>query len=136
MFVTTEIWQHTVLVVSVDRRISWCHSLLDCNMSKCIWALEKEEIVEFLCQITVFESLSQEEVTRVTVTLWAIWYARRKAIREQIFQSPLSTHGFINKFVSDLDMCKVHGEGRGSKAEAWCSPKVDTTTRRVHESKL
>lgn len=87
-------------------------------MSKCIWALEKET-VEFLCQITdtdtrgwlatVFESLSQEEVTRVTVTLWAIWYARRKAIREQIFQSPLSTHGFINKFVSDLDMCKVHG---------------------------
>jgi hypothetical protein len=30
---------------------SWRHALLDCNMSKCVWALEQEEIVEHLSMI-------------------------------------------------------------------------------------
>jgi hypothetical protein len=38
------------------------------------------------------------------VTLWAIWHARRKAIHENIFQRPLSTHGFIDRFVTELGM--------------------------------
>lgn len=27
------------------------HSLMDCNMKRCVWALEKEEAVELLCQV-------------------------------------------------------------------------------------
>jgi hypothetical protein len=39
----------------------------------------------------------------MVVTLWAIWHARRKALHEGLFQSPLSTHSFIEKFISELD---------------------------------
>jgi hypothetical protein len=88
---------------------SWKHSLLECNMAKCVWALEKEDITEHICQIQetkaknwlldIIESLPHEGVIRVVVSLWAIWYARRKAIYENIFQSPLSTHCFISKFI-------------------------------------
>jgi hypothetical protein len=27
---------------------SWKHSLIECNMSKCVWALEKEDIAYFI----------------------------------------------------------------------------------------
>jgi len=27
---------------------SWKHALLDCNMARCVWALEKEDIAEFI----------------------------------------------------------------------------------------
>jgi hypothetical protein len=33
------------------------------------------------------------------VTLWVIWFARRKAIHEEVFQSPLSTHAFVEAFL-------------------------------------
>jgi hypothetical protein len=38
--------------------------------------------------------------------MWAIWYARRKAIYKNIFQSPLSTHSFINKYIVELQAAK------------------------------
>ncbi|KAF8686692.1 hypothetical protein HU200_043525 [Digitaria exilis] len=41
-------------------------------------------------------------MTRVVVTLWAVWHARRKALHENVFQGPLSTHAFINRFITDL----------------------------------
>lgn len=44
---------------------------------------------------------------KLSVTLWAIWAARRKAIHEGIFQSPHSTHSFITRFIDELDMLKV-----------------------------
>lgn len=72
---------------------SWRHALLDSNMSKLIWALEKKDFVEFLCGIPAqeakhwlliiaFESLKQEEVIRIAVALWAVWYASQKTIFE------------------------------------------------------
>jgi hypothetical protein len=80
---------------------SWRHELLDCNMAKCVWALEREEIGEHMSMIqeldsrswlsVLFSTLTQEELTWVVVTMWAIWYARRKVIFENSFQSPLST---------------------------------------------
>lgn len=30
---------------------SWKHSLIECNLAKCVWALESEEVVEHLCCI-------------------------------------------------------------------------------------
>jgi hypothetical protein len=41
-------------------------------------------------------------MVRVVVTLRAIWYARRKAIYENSYQGPLSTHCFIDRFIADL----------------------------------
>jgi hypothetical protein len=43
----------------------------------------------------IMESLAQEEFVAMAVTLWAIWYARRKIIFKNEYQSPLSTHVFV-----------------------------------------
>lgn len=38
--------------------------------------------------------------------LWAIWWARRQAIHEQIYQSPVATHQFISRFIEELEVLK------------------------------
>ena len=58
---------------------SWRHSLLECNMARCIWALEKEETVELLSGILendgkswlaiMAKILPQEDIARVAITL-------------------------------------------------------------------
>jgi hypothetical protein len=53
---------------------------------------------------SVFKNLSKEETTRVVVTLWALWYARRKIIHGGEYQSPLSTHCFVERFLNDLNI--------------------------------
>lgn len=40
----------------------------------------------------------------VAVTLWAIWTTRRKVIHEDIFKSLLATHGFVKRFISELEI--------------------------------
>ena len=73
-------------------------SHLKYNIVWCIWALEWEEITEYLVELqesgakgwlfAVAKSPPHEELTRVLVTLWTIIsYARRKAIYEDIFLS-------------------------------------------------
>lgn len=96
---------------------SWRHSLIECSMSRCRWSLMDVEITENLAAITepnakqwlftLMETMSHELFVRLSVTLWAIWAARRKAIHEGIFQSPHSTHGFITSFIDELDILKV-----------------------------
>jgi hypothetical protein len=91
---------------------SWRHSLLDCTMSRCVWALTDDELTEHMSHVqepaarnwlfTMFETVPKEQLTRMCVTAWAIWHARRKAIHEGIFQSPLSTHHFVENFLADL----------------------------------
>ena len=44
------------------------------------------------------------DFVKFSVTLWAVWTARRKAIHEGIFQSPLGTKILVDRFVSELDM--------------------------------
>ena len=34
--------------------------------------------------------------------MWAIWCARRRAIHEEEFQAPLSTHAFVTRFMADV----------------------------------
>jgi hypothetical protein len=76
---------------------SWRHSLIECNMARCVWALEDEAITEHICEnpaqdpkswlVAMMSSLSQEELVRVSVTLWAIWYARRKQPMNRSFRA-------------------------------------------------
>ena len=96
-------WQRAVHMLSVVWRIHgdtlW--SLLECNLAKCVWALEKEDITEFIGCLQeqdarawlaqTFSSLPQEDLVCVTINMWTIWYARRKAIHEGIFQSFIYT---------------------------------------------
>jgi hypothetical protein len=77
-----------------------------------VWVLEQEEIVEHLSEmheedarawvVALIKLVSHGDLIRVVVTMWAIWYARRKAIHDNVFQSPLSTHSFVNNYVSDF----------------------------------
>lgn len=52
----------------------------------------------------MIETLPHDAFIRLAVTLWALWWARRKAIHEQIYQSPSATHQFISRFIADLDL--------------------------------
>jgi hypothetical protein len=52
------------------------------------------------------KSLKHEDVIQVTVTLWAIWYARWKAIQEDIYQSPFLTHSIV----ADLQSVKLQAK--------------------------
>jgi hypothetical protein len=113
---------------------SWKHSLLECNMAKCVWALSNEEVVEHMCNIQdqnprlwlaeVISSLPREELTRVVVTLWAIWHAKRKAIYEKVFQSPLSTQSFVERFMADLALLDARPEVKRAAVSSprWIPP--------------
>jgi hypothetical protein len=81
-------------------------------MARCVWALADEEITEHLyCSdegrarewlAMLISTLHHDDQIKVFVTLWAIWHARRKAIHEQIYQSPLTVHHFAARFVEEL----------------------------------
>lgn len=45
--------------------------------------------------------------TWLIVTLWAIWFARRNAIHEDIHQSPISIHHFVNSYIAELNAIQV-----------------------------
>jgi hypothetical protein len=49
---------------------------------------------------TVIKTLSHVELTRVVVTLWAVWHSRRENIHDS--QSMMSANCFIDRFISDL----------------------------------
>jgi hypothetical protein len=51
-------------------------------------------------------ALKYEELTRVVVHLWAIWYTRRQALFESKFHSPFSTNSFVEWFIIELEMIK------------------------------
>jgi len=104
-------------------------------MAKCVWALAREETVEHICNIQehsakawlaiVISSLSMEESRRTMVTLWALWHAKRKAVYENIFQSPLSAHSFVERFIADLDLSVYRPEARPKTATSfprWIPP--------------
>lgn len=48
------------------------------------------------------ESTKEEGFVKILITLWSIWWARRKAINEKEFQSPLSIFSSIQKYIADL----------------------------------
>lgn len=55
----------------------------------------------------MLDILSHHKFVKLAVTLWAVWTVRRKAIHEEIFQSPLTTHLFVERFISELECTKV-----------------------------
>jgi hypothetical protein len=70
-------------------------------MARCVWALADKEVVEHLCATTkprakewifsMIKLLPHGDFMSVLVILWAIW----NAMHEGVFQSPLSTHYFV-----------------------------------------
>src|SRR6266540_3593975 len=83
----------------------------------------------------MIEVLNHQEQVKFFVTLWAIWHARRKAIHDREFQSPLSTKIFIDRFVSDLDQCPAEPRANNIVAVeeqvSWIPPPVGHTSIHV-----
>jgi len=85
-------------------------------MAKAVWALERDEIAGAICMISegdarawlveVWKILTHEAITRAMIRLWAIWHARRLVIHENVFQSPLSTHFFVDRYLEELMVTK------------------------------
>jgi ribonuclease HI len=50
----------------------------------------------------MIQSIKHDEFTCMVVTMWALWHARRKAIHEDCFQSPMAMHMFVQSFLQDL----------------------------------
>lgn len=108
---------------------SWIHSLIGCTASRCVWALGDEALTDHIAEkqepnakhwlFKMMDTLSHADFVKMSVTLWAVWTARRKAIHEAIYQSPMSTHLFVERFISELDgLRKITSSG--------------TSRRRVH----
>ena len=49
-------------------------------------------------------NMPEEDGIRILLTCWAIWHARRKAIHEGKFQSPLATLGVVNRLINKLQI--------------------------------
>lgn len=75
------------------------------------------------------EILQNEDFVRMVVSLWAIWGARRKAIHEDIFQSPHPVHGFINSYLAELQVLNTRAPktpvSSAPRVSHWLAPKVD-----------
>ena len=105
-------------------------------MARSTWALSDELLVEHMRAnigpsakhwlFHMLDTLPHYQFTRFTVTLWAIWSARRKAIHEDIFQTPLSTHGFINSYLEELQIIS-----RGSSRTGSPQPRAPMQSRWV-----
>ena len=91
---------------------TWRHSLLDCNMARAVWAISDQELYSSIvidetpdAKLWLFElsrNLEPEIFARTLVIMWAVWWARRRAIHEEEFQAPLSTHAFVTRFMADV----------------------------------
>jgi hypothetical protein len=83
-------------------------------MARSVWALAPAEIEDFVLNLlepnaeawlaAVIEAMSRDEMTRVVVTLWALWHARQKIIHEGIYQPPPLTNMFVERFMSCLEV--------------------------------
>jgi hypothetical protein len=82
----------------------------------------------------MIETMKEEDLVHMVMTLWAIWHAKRKAVHMDIFQSPMATMGFVNWFLSDLELSrpakqpkKVHSPNPNRSAVRWIGPPAGKT---------
>ncbi|XP_040256263.1 uncharacterized protein [Aegilops tauschii subsp. strangulata] len=124
-------------------RDSWRHSLFECSVTRCVWALVNENILDFLQSsaepnarvwlFSAFDHLPRDSQVTMVVTMWAIWWARRRAIHEGELQSPHATHSFVTNFIAELATIQAgrvtpndeqHGGPRLAAGQGWRAPEV------------
>lgn len=79
---------------------------------------------------SMMDVLSHDELTKMTVTLWAVWYARRKLIHKGINQSPYATHNFVVNFIAELEQLAPQPE-----AQTTARAQPDRTNRWIPPSR-
>ncbi|KAK1607774.1 hypothetical protein QYE76_031447 [Lolium multiflorum] len=99
---------------------SWRHSLFECNLARCVWALTDEDIIEHVAPasepharkwlFSVIETMKKTGLIWMLVTMWAIWHAKRKAGHEEVYQSPIATVTFVSRFFEDIGEVKNTGD--------------------------
>ena len=75
------------------------HALISCPMAASIWALAPDDLMQAMSErqedrakdwlFAIHKMLPTDLFERLIVTLWAIWYARRKFKHEALHKSPL-----------------------------------------------
>lgn len=85
---------------------------MGCNIASSAWAISDRDLYASVsvdgthdARLLLFElikGMSSENFARGLMILWAIWWARRHAVHENEFQSSVSTHTFINRFMDDI----------------------------------
>jgi hypothetical protein len=107
-------------------------------MARCVWALTEADIVEHISSepsakawlFSMIETMKSDDLIRMLVTLWTIWHAKRKAIHEKIYQSPMATIGFVNRFLVDICVgTEVRNNNKGrnptnGRKSGWIAPPV------------
>ena len=111
-------------------------------MARCVWVLVDHDSLEHMIAtpgpdarswlFSMMDVPSHDEFTRMTVTLWAIWYARRKLIHEGINQSPYETHTFVSNFFFELDQISVIPKPT-TRAGSTCNNGNDTGSRLMRD---
>ena len=96
---------------------SWRHSLMQCSVARCVWALVDDDVADYIQASTeqdakrwlfcMFNDLPHASMVKLVVTLWALWTARRKAIHEGVLKSHHDTHEFVTSFISELESLKT-----------------------------
>lgn len=102
-------------------------------MSRCVWALSDEALVSRMTEnsepnaknwmFELYDTLDNTAFTRMAVTLWSIWFARRKAIYEGIFRSPQQTSLFVNTFIGELEQIEQLKERPTTRMVTPAQPK-------------
>ena len=116
MFYITVTCHKLPIVLSVELKTRG-GTVLECTMARCVWVLVDHDLLEHMIAtpepdarswlFSMMDVLSHDEFTRMTVTLWEIWYARRKLIHEGINQSPYEFHMLVSNFSSELYQISV-----------------------------
>jgi hypothetical protein len=91
-------------------------------MARNVWALIDEELVEHISINTGSNAKQWIFLLMESLTHAPIWLARRKAIHEEIFQSPYSIYKFICNFLEDLNLVTTSSEcSSGLSASTECT---------------
>jgi hypothetical protein len=61
--------------------------------------------------------------------MWALWLARRRAIHDEEFQDPLSTWGFITRYLDEIQVSAkpkkvIVNQGKARTRRKWIAPEA------------
>ena len=112
--------------------------MLECNMALSVWALKDDDVAfpvygdetddPKLWSMSLSRTLSQQEFVELLTTLWAIWWAWRKLIHEQEYQSPISTHAFIVRYLNELNSVSLKENTKVGNSRVRVPCSLDPTT--------